>query len=129
MPDDQKGIIFTGIQQLLQQFIATSPPPAAPEWPRLPPGVIERCVGSVSALKGVRPLECWRHGVLLTSTPSGEAEGAATALLELTSTELKVEVRGSTEVDAQVLQQVLAPLVEAVEHVLLEYPGFTVSCR
>ena len=96
---------------------------------RLPPGVIERCVGSVCALKFCRPLECWRHGVLLTSTSASQGAVGATALLELTSTELKVEVRGSTEVDAQVLQQVLAPLVEAVEHVLLEYPGFTVSCR
>ena len=91
---------------------------------RLPPGVIERCVGSVSALKGYRPLQCWRHGVLLTDTSRGEEAATAAALLELTSSELKVEVRGSGELDAKVLQQVLSPLVGAVEHVLSEYPGF-----
>ena len=31
---------------------------------------------------------------------------------------------GSGELDAKVLQQVLSPLVGAVEHVLSEYPGF-----
>lgn len=49
LPDDQKGIIFTGIQQLLQQFIATSPPPAAPEWPRLPPGVKRLALAEAAA--------------------------------------------------------------------------------
>jgi hypothetical protein len=46
------------------------------------------------------------------------------ALLELTSLELKVEVRGDVQLDPQVLQQILAPLVAAVERVLREYPGF-----
>lgn len=91
---------------------------------RLPPGVIERCVGSASVLKGCRPIECWRHGVLLSSTSQGDSAGVASALLELTSSELKVEARGTVEADPQALKQVLAPLVEAVERVLLEYPGF-----
>ena len=92
---------------------------------RLPPGVIERCVGSVGAIKGYRPLECWRHGMLLTdASHAPESQAAVTALLELTSGELKVEVRGSGELDVQVLKQALSALVEAVEHVLLEYPGF-----
>lgn len=91
---------------------------------RLPPGVIERCVGSVCALKGYRLLECWRHGALLTDASGGEAAEAVTVLLELTSSELKVEVRGNAKMDAQKMQQVLDPLVAAVEHVLREYPGF-----
>ena len=92
---------------------------------RLPPGVIERCVGTVSALDGCRLLECWRHGALLIDRPprGGKAEGA-TALLELTSTELKVEVRGELGTDAAVLERVLALIVAAVERVLTEYPGF-----
>ena len=92
---------------------------------RLPPGVIERCVGSACALEGCRPLECWRHGVLLTNAPAvGDQAGAVTALLELTAGELKVEVRANATSDAQVLQQVLQPLVGAVEQVMSEYPGF-----
>lgn len=90
---------------------------------RLPPGVIERCVGSGSALKGYRTVECWRHGMLLADTARGETAGVVTALLELTSSELKVEVRGSG--DAEALKQALAPLVGMVERVLLEYPGFS----
>ena len=91
---------------------------------RMPPGVIERCVGSASALKGYRLLECWRHGALLTDTSLGAQTESAMALLELTSLELKVEVRGDVQLDPQVLQQILAPLVAAVERVLREYPGF-----
>ena len=100
---------------------------------RLPPGVIERCVGCVSIVKGYRLLECWRHGALLTNaSQAGDLKGATgtdagtegTALLELTSTALKVEARGNANMDAQVVQQALTPLVDAVEHVLGEYPGF-----
>ena len=97
---------------------------------RLPPGVIECCVGSVSVLKGYKLLGCWRHGALLTdaSREGGEAErAAALALLELTSSELRVEVRGGVGgvgTEEQMLRQLLTPLVCAVEHVLSEYPGF-----
>ena len=90
---------------------------------RLPPGVIERCVGSVSTLKGCRLLECWRHGALLIDASPGKPEDA-TALLELTSSELKIEVRGSANLDAEVLKRFLDLLVGAVDHVLAEYPGF-----
>ena len=114
---------------------AAAPPEGAPPLgvvfdlagARLPPGVIERCVGSLSALKGWRPLECWRHGVLLSDTSRGESAAAlAAALLELTSSELRVELRASAgqQSDAPALQQLLAPLVGAVERVLSEYPGF-----
>eukprot|EP00966_Prymnesium_polylepis_P197436 4575238-Prymnesium_polylepis.1 len=72
-----------------------------------PPGAIERCVGSVGALPGVRWLEGWRHGVLVESNGP-----AAMALLELLppsstvstadssgtdSARLVVEVRGAGE--------------------------------
>ena len=90
---------------------------------RMPPGVIERCVGNASALKDYRLLDCWRHGALLTDTSHGAQTESAMALLELTSHGLKVEVRGDV-IDPQVLQQILAPLVAAVERVLDEYPGF-----
>ena len=89
----------------------------------MPPGVIERCVGNASALKDYRLLDCWRHGALLTDTSHGAQTESAMALLELTSHGLKVEVRGDV-IDPQVLQQILAPLVAAVERVLDEYPGF-----
>ena len=47
---------------------------------------------------------------------------------KLTSSELKVEVRAAKHLEPQALQQILTPLVSAVESVLSEYPGF-VYCR
>ena len=46
------------------------------------------------------------------------------ALLELTSSDLRVEVRGGAELGTEALQVLLTPLVGAVERVLGEYPGF-----
>ena len=87
---------------------------------RLPPGAIERCVGSVGALAGYKLLECWRLGALLGDVAS---EGKTTALLELGAAGLllTVEVRGEGEADC--LSAVLAPLVAAVERVLDDYSG------
>ena len=58
-----------------------------------------------------------------------KAAAAATALLEMTSSELTVEVRGGRAESSasEALQQTLAPLVGVVDHVLSEYPGFVVE--
>ena len=65
---------------------------------------------------------------LLLAAERGHPE-VVKALLELTSSELKVEVRASAKhLEPQALQQILTPLVSAVESVLSEYPGF-VYCR
>lgn len=118
-PENQKGEARQGVR-----FDLTGA--------RLPPGVIERCVGSATALVGWRPIECWRHGVLLREAVAEEddkAAAAATALLEMTSSELTVEVRGGRAESSasEALQQALAPLVGVVDHVLSEYPGFVVE--
>lgn len=97
---------------------------------RLPPGVIERCVGGVSALEGCRLLECWRRGALLEEVvcapeqTGGVAAGGGRALLELTSVDLRAEVRGEADGQGVAQHKLLARVVGTIEHVLREYPGF-----
>ena len=87
---------------------------------RLPPGAIERCVGSVGTLPGCVLLECWRLGALLSN-------GAVVALLErgADGTSLTAEVRGEGE--AAGLEAALSPLVAVVERVLKDYSGVVYS--